>query len=292
MSFAGKIAIVTGGGSGIGRAICVELARHGATVVAADVDEDAARATVALVTEAGAGAARAARVDVTDAESVRAVIAETVSTDGRLDLMFNNAGISALGEIRDLTLEHWRRVIDVNLFGVIHGTHHAYAQMVRQGHGHIVNTASGFGLVPGPINTPYVASKWAVVGLTESLRAEGADLGVKASVVCPGLIRTPLLDTMPVVGATAKQWMELFPFRASEPDWAARKILAGVRRGKAVIAFPFSVRLFVWLYRSWPRLAAVTTGRAVSDFRKIRKIAEPPGASDEQAPPGSSVAQS
>ncbi len=187
-AFAGKVAIVTGGGSGIGAALVRALTARGATVVIADIDEPAAKTVAAEVS-----ATTAVAVDVRESGAVADLVAQVAAEHGRLDLIFNNAGIAVGGLVEELTLDHWNRVIDVNLRGVVHGVHAAYPLMLRQGHGHIVNTASLAGLMPGPSLAPYAAAKHAVVGLSLSLRAEGASRGVRVSAVCPGFIDTPLL---------------------------------------------------------------------------------------------------
>lgn len=266
----GQVAVVTGGGSGLGAAIGRELARAGARVVLADLDADRARATAAAIVTSG-GRAQAAEVDVARADSVEALFDRVVAESGRLDVLFNNAGVTVIGEARDLSLEHWRRVLDVNLWGVVHGCHFAYRHMSTQGSGHIVNVASGFGLVPSPANAPYATAKWAVVGLSETLRVEAADLGIAVSVACPGLVRTPLLERSPAVNVDLGQWLARFPFPAIDADAAARAIVAGVRRKQAVIAFPAYVRFLVWLYRSWPRLSDRLSRRSIRDFRALRR---------------------
>jgi NAD(P)-dependent dehydrogenase (short-subunit alcohol dehydrogenase family) len=142
MSFAGKQAIVTGAGSGIGAALCRALASAGADVICTDIDGDAAERTASAL---GANA-RPARLDVTDAEAVQATVDEVVNRAGRLDLIFNNAGIVWGGDTELLTLDQWNAIIDVNIRGVVHGVAAAYPLMIRQGHGHIINTASMAGL--------------------------------------------------------------------------------------------------------------------------------------------------
>ncbi len=187
--FRDKVAIVTGGASGIGHMLCQELCRLGALVVVADVDSRGAEEVASAILKAG-GRARAAFLDVSRVESVRGLVDEILSEHGRLDYMFNNAGIAIVGELRDMSLEHWQRIIDVNLWGVIYGTTAAYSIMARQGSGHIINTASLAGLIGYPASTAYAATKSAVIGLSTSLRAEAAGLGVKVSVVCPGYVQT------------------------------------------------------------------------------------------------------
>ncbi len=184
----GQVAIVTGGGSGIGAALVRAMVARGATVVIADVDEPAAKAVAAELT-----GVISVTLDVRDAAAVADLVNLVAAEHGKLDFMFNNAGIGVGGVAEELTLEHWDRVIDVNLRGVIHGVHAAYPVMLAQRSGHIVNTASLAGLVPGPMLAPYAAAKHAVVGLTLSLRAESAGRGVRFSAICPGFVDTPLL---------------------------------------------------------------------------------------------------
>ena len=187
------MSLVTGAASGIGRALSEELARRGASVVLADLQIEEGEAAAAPLRAAGRSAAAAA-LDVTDFESVRRLVERVAEEHGGLDFVFNNAGIAAGGEIRDHTVSAWNRIIDANLRGVVHGVQAAYPVMLQQGFGHIVNTASMAGLVTSALMTSYAATKHAVVGLSKTLRVEAADLGVRVSVLCPGVIRTPLLS--------------------------------------------------------------------------------------------------
>ena len=184
-----KVAVVTGAASGIGRALCEELARTHAAIIAADINIEGAEQVAANLSAGGANA-RAAALDVTDAAAVKALVKRTIAEYGRLDYMFNNAGICVGAEVRDMNLDHFRSVLDTNLYGVIYGSICAYEVMVKQGFGHIVNTASTAGLIPMPVMVPYTVTKFGVVGFSKSLRLEAAALGVKDSVVCPGFVRT------------------------------------------------------------------------------------------------------
>jgi NAD(P)-dependent dehydrogenase (short-subunit alcohol dehydrogenase family) len=266
--FEDKIAVVTGGASGIGRALMAALCRHGATVVCADIDAGAAERAVRETVSAG-GRAVPVRLDVRRQHQVARVVGRTVRDFGRLDLMFNNAGVGIVGEVRDMTADHWRRVMDVNLWGAINGTLAAYSVMVEQGSGAIVNIASIAGLLPIPALTAYAAAKHAVVGLSTSLRPEAADLGVQVSVVCPGAVETPLFETAEILGADREELFRRFPF-IMDADRAAEKILRGVRRNKGVIVFPLSNVLLWRFYRLWPAAVAPLSLKMARQFRRLR----------------------
>ena len=153
-----KVAIVTGGASGLGRALCNELGRRGAIVVPVDINQEGAQKVAADIIDAG-GQAIFAYLDVTLFENAQKIVKDVVKKFGRLDLIFNNAGTAIQGETRDLTVHHWRDVIEVNLLGVIHGAISAYSAMERQGGGQIVNISSLGGLIPLPKEIPYCTSK-------------------------------------------------------------------------------------------------------------------------------------
>jgi NAD(P)-dependent dehydrogenase (short-subunit alcohol dehydrogenase family) len=190
-TYQGAVAVITGGASGIGRALGEALAQRGAEVVLADRQIELAE-TVAGGIRAKGGRATADELDVTDFGAVERVVQQTVERHGRLDYMFNNAGIGIGGEVRFYDIKDWEQVVDVNIRGVIHGIQAAYPVMLRQGYGHLVNTASMAGLVPFPTAVSYCASKFAVVGLSTALRIEAAEAGVRVSVLCPGVIQTPI----------------------------------------------------------------------------------------------------
>lgn len=277
-----RVAIVTGGASGIGAALCDRLVSRGAQVVVADVDEQLAAGVAKGLDDRGPGRAEARALDVRDAAAVQAVVDDAVARHGRLDAIFNNAGIGMGGDIRELTTAHWERVIDVNLRGVVHGVHAAYPVMCRQGFGHIVNTASATGLFPTPRLVPYAATKWGVVGLSLSLRYEAAENGVKVSVVCPGGIDTPILDKgipddLPAVPSAESVDAREAIRKASggklyPPEAMAVDILRGMARNKAVIVAPTSARL-MWLAT---RLSPALFGRvAAAHFQRQQSASDP-----------------
>lgn len=191
-----KVALVTGGGSGIGQAVGLALAHEGAKVVIADVDEEGGAETVRLITEAG-GEALFVAADVSISSDVEALAAKTVSHFGRLDCAVNNAGIQ--GEVNttdECSEENWNRTIAVNLTGVWLCMKYQIAEMRAQGAGAIVNVASNFGLVGSPGMPAYSAAKHGVLGLTKTAALENAGLGIRVNAVCPGPVQTPLVDNM------------------------------------------------------------------------------------------------
>jgi len=259
--FQGKVAVVTGAASGIGKALSSALARRGATVILTDIDEAGARRAGEGLASAAPGRVSAAALDVSDADAVAALVAHTAQEHGHLDLMFNNAGVGIVGEVRELTLAHWNRAIDVNLRGVVHGVVAAYPVMIRQGHGHIVNTASLAGLLPSPLLTPYAMTKHGVVGLSTSLRMEAVAHGVRVSVVCPGVIETPLLDKSnppdlpPVAGVPDGRRLLTTMIGGAYPAASlAEDVLDGVARNRPFIVTPRHARIPWRLYRISPRL--------------------------------------
>jgi len=265
-----KVCIVTGAASGIGRALCEQLAASGARVVATDINRKLLESAMAPQIDQSRSLS-AIPLDVTDHEAFRQVIEETVAREGRLDYIFNNAGIAISGEICDLSIDHWHQTLEVNLNGVVSGSVLAYKIMARQGFGHIVNISSIEGLIPFPLTVPYVTSKFAVMGLSKGLRVEGSDLGVKTSVACPGFVSTAIFESAQMVGLDRERLMELAakPWErfSVTPDECARIILKGVARNKAIIPVTFMARVMWWLARLRPEMVI---NKVIRDFRQWR----------------------
>ncbi len=227
MSFASRVAIVTGGASGIGLAMATELRKRGAHLVLVDVQEQALKAASEALH------AEPFLVDVRDMQAMREVARQTAEKHGRIDFIFNNAGVAAAGEVKDTPLEEWDRIIDINIRGVVHGIEAVYPLMIEQGYGHIVNTASIAGLLACPGMVAYSASKHAIVGLSKGLRQEAARYGVRVSAVCPGFVRTPILENIHTFGVKREKIEKGLPF--ADVDECAVEILDGVLKNRGTI---------------------------------------------------------
>ena len=265
-----KVAVVTGAGSGIGRSLAQELARRGAKGVICDVNTDRIEKVVREI-EASGGKATGLTLDVSEYESVKKAVEDAFATYGRLDYIFNNAGIAIAGEVREFSIDDWRRVLNINLYGVVHGVAAAYPIMVKQGFGHIVNIASVEGLAPFPGSISYVTSKYGVVGLSNALRVEGKPYGVKVSVVCPGYIKTAIWDDCKMVNMNREELLKILNYIPGiSPDECARRILRGVERNKATIVITAFAKTFWMLQRASPGLMLLVMGVFRKQFRNAR----------------------
>ena len=273
LHFHDKVAIVTGGGSGIGRALCEKLGKYGAVVTVADIDRKGAEQVATEISKSG-GRAVAAYLDVSKQEEVRELVEKTAAEHGRIDFMFNIAGIGVGGELYDMTDEQWRRIMDINLWGVIYGTMAAYRQMVKQGFGHIVNMASIAGLTTYPMGTPYATTKAAVVGLSNTLKEEAMEYGVKVSVVCPGIIDTSIFDNALLAGKKDKgnsynTYASKYLKLATSASACADAMLKGVARNRQLIIVTLGAKIMWFLYRIHPCLLRPISQKAVKDFRNL-----------------------
>jgi NAD(P)-dependent dehydrogenase (short-subunit alcohol dehydrogenase family) len=257
----GRIAVITGAGSGIGRSTALLFGRAGARLHLADINGDSLAAVVAEI-EAAGGSATAHTVDCSDPDAVEALAERVFSAERRVDVLHNNAGIGHAGDIEQTTVDDWQRVIGLNLLGVAYGIEAFVPRMLRQGApASIVNTASAAGLVGLPQMAPYCASKFGVVGMTEALDAELRPRGIRVSAICPGIIDTPIVSTSIMRGEAEErrqQAVDHYRRRGTSPDAVAQTVLAAVTKPRLVHVVPRAQVGTMWLAkRVSPRVTAL-----------------------------------
>lgn len=265
-SYGGKAVFITGAASGIGLGLAIRLASAGARVRLSDRDGPACASAAAALRGAGHEAV-AVQLDVRDADAFESAFAAAWRDLGQVDLLFNNAGIGAAADARDMTPDVWRRVVEINLLGVMNGCQAAWQRMASAGGGRIVNIASAFGLLPGPLYAAYSATKHGVVGLSRSLRAEGRALGIGVTAVCPGFIHTRILHNALMVGVDRDTAEAAVPFRFISVEAAVERILGGVARDRSLLVFPWEMRLLWWLDRLAPALLDRASAAAAKRYR-------------------------
>lgn len=237
--FAGKVAAITGAGSGIGRALAFELARYGARLALSDIDEDAVRETAALALTQGASETAAARLDVADRHAVQAWADDTAGSFGTVNLVVNNAGVALTASVEEMDWDDFEWLMGVNFWGVAYGTKAFLPHLRRARDAHLVNISSVFGLMGIPTQSAYCAAKYAVRGFTESLRQEMrmGNTGVRVTTVHPGGVRTNIARRARAAkDLEVDEMADAFEKVArTSPDRAARIIVRGVKRNRARI---------------------------------------------------------
>ncbi|MBC7230977.1 MAG: SDR family NAD(P)-dependent oxidoreductase [Actinobacteria bacterium] len=272
----GKAVVVTGAASGIGKEMALAFARRGARLAVADIDEKGLLDLRGELERMGADVHHRV-VDVSDPGQVESWCEEVYAEFGRVDVLCNNAGVAVGGLFEDVTLDDWRWIVGVNLWGVIHGCHFFYPRMIAQGGGgHIVNTASGAGLAPLPFLTAYCCTKYAVVGFSETLRAEAALHGIGVSTVCPGVVDTPITRAAKLVSRTERsaprelqeKIVRIYRRRHYTPDRVAAAAVKAVEKNRGVVPVCPETYLGDWLHRLNRRINDALFARAVKMFLK------------------------
>lgn len=281
-----RLVVVTGAGSGIGRATAIRFAKLGAHVVVSDINLDLAEATAAMIKGAGRRASTA-QLDVADPDAWEAFARDVHADHGVPDVVVNNAGILVSGPFLKLSPEDWDKQLSINLMGVVHGCRVFGAQMAEHGEGgHIVNIASAAAFTPTPVMAPYSVSKAGVKMLSECLRLEFRQYGIGVSAICPGVINTHIGDRAVTVGvepALVEQvkrltrqlqaFANVLPFSPMSPDLVARAVVRAVRYDLAIVP----VRAEAWLGYVMHRVAPGINRRMAQPFSfdLVEKLAGP-----------------
>ena len=267
-SFRDKVAAITGAGSGMGRALALELASRGCAVAIADIGQAPLDETAELLRAANATVSTHV-VDVADRDAMERFAAEVVRLHGKVNLIFNNAGVSVTNTIEKLTYDDFEWLMNINFWGVVHGTKAFLPYLKQVDEAHIINTASIFGVVAFPTQGAYNASKFAVRGFTEALRQELADTHIGVSCVQPGGVKTNIVKTSRYYAQdneapTKDEMVQNFERMAAlTPQQAAQQILAGVERNRGRVLVGKDAKLLAWVQRLFPesygrRLNAMT----------------------------------
>ena len=260
----GCTAIVTGAASGLGKGLADALVARGLTVLYTDINAGGVQAAATATDSAWEV------LDVADTDAVAACIDRFATQHGKLHLIINNAGFALAGEALHTSAHDYKRVVDVNLMGVVNGSLPAYQRMAAHGGGHVVNIASLAGLVPFPFAASYALTKAGVVNFSHSLRCEGEALGVQVSVVCPAFIETQIFDNAQTRNMDRAQIKAENPLPSMPLAQAVTNILKGVDRNQATIVFPFHAKLLWWLVRMLPIHPNAITRKMVSKARALR----------------------
>lgn len=252
--------LVTGAASGIGKAVAIAAAREGAELFLTDISEAGLKAVADEIGRAGGRVALSRAMDIADLGAVQALAAEIQDHSGSLDVLMNVAGISIWGAVENLSHNHWRRAIEIDLMGPIHVIQCFVPAMIAAGRGgHLVNVSSAAGLFGLPWHAPYSAAKFGLRGVSEVLRFDLARHGIGVSLVCPGGVDTGLVKTVEIVGVDSNdprmvEMREHFRKRAVSPAQAAEAILAGIKRNRYLVFTSNDIRLGYWFQTkfAWP----------------------------------------
>jgi NAD(P)-dependent dehydrogenase (short-subunit alcohol dehydrogenase family) len=267
--FPNKRVVITGAGSGLGRALSLEFAKLGWNILVADINKDRAKESVGLIEQTG-GKGLSVCCDVTQWEQVKNLADTAVSTWGGADIIVNNAGVPSVGFVEDIPLEDWRWIIDINLMGVIHGCKAFIPVFKKQGCGHIVNTASAAGFCALAEMGPYNVTKAGVISLSETLRMELAYQNIGVTVVCPTFFKTNLMDQF---RCTDKKQVErangFFRLSLGSAEGVSRHIIRSIKRNRLYVVTQPDAKLYWAMKRHTPnfyfKMFSFVYGRGILD---------------------------
>ena len=267
--------VITGGGAGIGRAFCLALAERRARVLVADIREEAAQETAALVRDAG-GEAEAILCDVAQADQVEALAQRAMERFDGVDLLVNNAGVGVIGPVGEVALEDWRWVVDINLWGVIYGCHYFVPILKAQGSGSVINVASAAGFAATSEMAPYNVTKAGVMSLSETLNVELAETHIGVTVVAPTFVKTELLDRLRTTSDDlAGLAGRLFSRGKTTPEQVARLSLEAAENGELYV-IPQLLGRMIWASKRHSPNAYRWLMRRVHQSRWLDRMRRPP----------------
>lgn len=255
--FKDKVCVITGAGSGIGAACARAMAAEGAIIIGADLRMEMLEAVTAEVNEAG-GRMQAHQLDVADRDAVFALAASVEKAHGAADLVLNNAGVSYSATVEDMSMDNFQWVMDINFWGVVHGTQAFLPAMISRGSGHIANVSSIFGLIGVPTQCAYNAAKYGVLGFGEALRHEMKEHNIGVTTIHPGGINTNIVrharyQQGPDMEAEREEAIQRFAqFTITQPEGAAKIIMKGIKRNKGRVLIGPDAHFVDWVRRIFP----------------------------------------
>ena len=275
-NFKDKIALVTGAGSGLGRALSIKLAEYHSKVICTDINLEAAKETARIIKKNQFEATiDVCQMDVSDTEQIKNTLSTIICKHKQIDFLFNNAGTMIVGEIRDMEIEHYNRVLQVNLHGMINCALPVFKTMCERKNGHIINIASIAGLLPVmALNSPYLVSKHAAVAFSQALKMEGKQLGVKVTTVCPGFVATNIVEGVEYLNCKTdvkKKGAETIS-KGIPPNTAAILILKSVVNNKNRLIFPKGFKLYYKLVKLFPAIDKAMSRKFLRDFRNNDRL--------------------
>ena len=269
--------MITGAASGIGRSTAVAMAKLGAELFLTDINKKGLEETVQIIKTDGGKVSKYKTFDISQYEKVQEFANEIHDEFGSMDIVMNIAGISTWGEPHELKHEHWAKMINIDLWGVIHGIECFLPEMVKAGKGgHLVNVSSSAGIVALPWHAAYSAAKFGVVGISEVMRYDLEEYNIGVSVVCPGAVETPLKQTVEIIGVDNNdpdviRLKERFSERAVTPEKVAKLIINGIKKNKFMVITSFDIKFLYWCKRNMSPLYRVILKKVGQIINKAKK---------------------